>query len=141
MLKTEVENFISSCKKSGIDDYGFRHNGGSRAPAHGQDSCTMSLVGNNIITLERAVDHNRTAGPFVVSYIPVEDIMFMYATRLTTPQTITLLKELGAWNEETEGFVKHHGANSNSPRPNIAPNNINVKYGNDGGVELIKDTP
>lgn len=109
MEKTNIENFINTCKSCGIEEYGFRHNGGSRVPRHGKDLGVISLKGDNVITLERNVDYGNSQ-PFIVSYIPIEDIMFFFAPNLSTQTTITFLEGLGVWEDPNmQEFVKNHG--------------------------------
>lgn len=127
MEKVNIENFINACKACDIEEYGFRHNGGSRVPRHGKDIGVISLTDNNVITLERNVDYGNSQ-PFTVSYIPLEDVMFFFAPNLSTPVTIKFLQQLGVWdNPEMQEFVKNHG------------NRTRVHPGSGAGMAVMKD--
>lgn len=139
MEKANIENFINACKASNIEEYGFRHNGGSRVPRHGKDIGVITLTENNIITLERNVDYGN-AQPFNVSYIPLEDVMFFFAPNLSVPTTIKFLQELGVWdNEDMQEFVKNHG-NRTRPTPGSG-SAMSVMKDKDGNVTIADQIP
>lgn len=138
MEKSNIEAFITACKNAGIDEYGFRHNGGSRSPKQSKDAGRMVLKDNNMITIERDANFGNT-GPLIVSYIPVEDIMFFYASNLSTPSAIDLLKELGIWeNPDIQDFVKSHGTRTRPVPTNLG---LDVMKDDKGDVTITEHIP
>ena len=138
MEKSNIESFITACKNAGIEEYGFRHNGGSRSPKQSKDAGVMVLQGDNMITLERNVNFG-AEGPFTVTYIPVEDIMFFYASDLPVQSTIKLLEELGVWNNsDMQEFVKAHGTRT---RPIANNAGLDVMRDENGEVTISEHIP
>lgn len=124
----DVKKFIDNCNSCGIEEYGFRHNGGSRCGSHGGDIGVINLVGDIAYTLERGANPN-AKNPLLVSAIPTADIMFMYAPDLSMKQATELLKSLGAWNDDMKNFATNRGGKSH------------IEYGSssNGGLDVLKD--
>lgn len=128
MEASDIKKFIDTCKASGIESYGFRHNGGSRDVMHGETMGVINLQGNICYCLERGMNPSAKE-PFLVDSIPADDVMFMFAPDLSMKQAIDLLNGLGGYNKDMENFLKArggkshimHGANSNA------------------GIDVIKD--